>query len=70
MMSEKEWFTGDEAAEVLDIPRTQLPQVVADRNIAVMWRRDRSQRRQLMVKASDLRQAAADLTTNRRLYNR
>jgi hypothetical protein len=69
-MSNKEWFTRDEAAEVLKIPRTQLPQVVADRNIAVMWRRDRSQRRQLLFKASDLHQAADEIGTDRRLYNR
>jgi hypothetical protein len=69
-MLDKEWFTRDEAAEVLQIPTTQLPQVVADRNIAVMWRKDRSKRRQLLVKASDLHHAAAELASDRRLYNR
>ena len=69
-MSDKEWFTRDEAAEVLQIPKTQLPQVVADRNIAVMWGRDRSRRLQLLVKASDLQHAAAELSIDQRLYNR
>jgi hypothetical protein len=66
-MSEKQWITRDEAAEILRIPRTQLPQVVADRNIEVMWRRDRTRGRQLLVNASDLRHAAAELSTNQRL---
>jgi hypothetical protein len=69
-MSDKEWFTSEEAADILNIPKTQLPQVVAERNMAVMWRRGPAKRFHLLVKAGDLWSATAELAKGRQTFSR
>jgi hypothetical protein len=68
-MWDKEWFTSEEAADILNIPKSQLQQVVAERNMEVMWRRGPAKRFHLLVNAGDLRNAVADLAKDRRLSN-
>jgi hypothetical protein len=65
-MWDKEWFTSEEAADILNIPKSQIQQVVAERNMAVMWRRGPARRLHLLVKAGDLRSAVADLANQDR----